>query len=147
MSSIINSNALKCFSPKYHSTKLTLYCNKTFQSDTGTNYYKEIPLSEILAVETTAKKTASADGGQLHCFEIRTANVDYFVGEDAKDKQDMSSGVGSDLAKQWEVAIRQALMPVTQGAGATPTSKATGPRPGSQRCVDFVLVNEYFRQG
>ena len=30
---------------------------------------------------------------------------------------DSSSGVGSDLAKQWELAIRQALMPVTQGAG------------------------------
>ena len=50
------------------------------QNDTGTNYYKEIPLSEILAVDT-AKKGAATDG--QHCFEVRTANVDYFVGQDA----------------------------------------------------------------
>ena len=48
-----------------------------FQSDTGTNYYKEIPLSEILAVETAKKSNADSPN---HCFEIRTANVDYFVG-------------------------------------------------------------------
>ena len=89
-------------------------------------------------METTAKKAAADGGQQQHCFEIRTANVDFFVGEDAKDAKDLSSGVGSDLAKMWEIAIRQALMPVTQGAGATPTSKAAGPRPGSQRWAMFV---------
>ena len=58
-----------------------------FQNDTGTNYYKEIPLSEILAVETAGKSKAASlitgeDGDVVatHCFEIRTANVDYFVG-------------------------------------------------------------------
>ena len=51
-----------------------------FQSDTGSNYYKEIPLSEILAVETAKKGATDIQ----HCFEIRTANVDYYVGEDAK---------------------------------------------------------------
>ena len=50
------------------------------QSDTGSNYYKEIPLSEILAVETAKKGATDIQ----HCFEIRTANVDYYVGEDAK---------------------------------------------------------------
>ena len=48
------------------------------QSDTGTNYYKEIPLSEILAVETAKKCNGDSP---MHCFEIRTANVDYFVGK------------------------------------------------------------------
>jgi hypothetical protein len=71
-------------------------------------------LSEILAVET-AKKGAT---DSQHCFEIRTANVDYFVGEDANEKPGSdNSGSGAILAKQWEVAIRQALMPVAQGAG------------------------------
>lgn len=57
------------------------------QNDTGTNYYKEIPLSEILAVESTGKgkptSITSAEGGDIvsHCFEIRTANVDYFIGK------------------------------------------------------------------
>ena len=53
-------------------------CHK-FQSETGPNYYKEVPLSEILAVDT-AKKLS---GDVMHCFEIRTANVDFFVGEDS----------------------------------------------------------------
>jgi hypothetical protein len=36
-------------------------------------------LSEILAVET-AKKGGAGGDSNMHCFEIRTANVDYFVG-------------------------------------------------------------------
>ena len=53
-----------------------------FQNDTGTNYYKEIPLSEILAVESASKRSSSGESSPTtHCFEIRTANVDYFVGK------------------------------------------------------------------
>ena len=73
-----------------------------FQSDTGSNYYKEIPLSEILAVETAKKGATDIQ----HCFEIRTAKMDYYVEEDAND----SSDVGSDLAEQWEITLKQALM-------------------------------------
>ena len=60
-----------------------------------------------------------------HCFEIRTANVDYFVGQDAAKANNnnlatgSSSGMGTDLAKEWENAVRKALMPVMQG-GAVP---------------------------
>ena len=44
-------------------------------------------MSEILAVESTGKgkptSITSAEGGDIvsHCFEIRTANVDYFIGK------------------------------------------------------------------
>ena len=44
-------------------------------------------MSEILAVESTGKgkptSITSAEGGDVvsHCFEIRTANVDYFIGK------------------------------------------------------------------
>lgn len=64
----------------------------------------------------------------MHCFEIRTPNVDYFIGEDplygAKDSSKVTmpppdSGVGSHLAKSWETAIRQALMPVTPQSSIT----------------------------
>ena len=55
----------------------------SFQSETGPNYYKEVPLSEILAVDT-AKKLS---GEVMHCFEIRTANVDFFVGEDSSSTE------------------------------------------------------------
>jgi len=58
----------------------------------------------------------------MHCFELRTTNVDYYVGEDPlygqKDATGITlppadSGVGAHLAKSWETSIRQALMPVT----------------------------------
>ena len=58
----------------------------------------------------------------MHCFELRTANVDYFVGEDPlhgqKDSTGIAlppadSGIGAHLAKSWETSIRQALMPIT----------------------------------
>lgn len=57
----------------------------------------------------------------MHCFELRTANVDYFVGEDPlygnKDAAAITlpppeSGIGAHLARSWETSIRQALMPV-----------------------------------
>jgi len=70
----------------------------------------------------------------MHCFEIRTANVDYFVGEDPtyglKETSTKGNtvipapetGIGSHLAKTWEHAIRQGLMPVTpQGNNNAPT--------------------------
>ena len=73
-----------------------------YRSDTGSNYYKKIPLLEILAVETAKKGAKDIQ----HCFEIRTAKMDYYVEKDAND----SSDVGSDLAEQWEITLKQALM-------------------------------------
>lgn len=94
-----------------------------FQSETTTKYYKEIPLSEILTIDTARIK----QGDAMHCFEIRTANVDYFVGQDPLyDLQDGNSvnlpppdsGVGAYLAKSWETTIRQAMLPVTANSGS-----------------------------
>lgn len=61
--------------------------------------FQEIPLSEILSVEPTKQQVT--ESGQTYCFELKTANVDYYIGEDP------------DMSRGWEVAIRQALMPVT----------------------------------
>ncbi len=41
---------------------------------------QEMPLSEILAVDSANKMTGEAH----HWFEIRTANVDFFVGDDSQ---------------------------------------------------------------
>ncbi|CAG9764072.1 unnamed protein product [Ceutorhynchus assimilis] len=93
-----------------------------FQTETSTKYYKEIPLSDILTIDTARTKQADA----MHCFEIRTANIDYFVGQDPLyDLQDGNgvnlpppdSGVGAYLAKSWETTIRQAMLPVTANSG------------------------------
>ncbi|KAJ8934446.1 hypothetical protein NQ314_013320, partial [Rhamnusium bicolor] len=88
-----------------------------FQSDQSSKYFKEIPLSEILTIDTARIK----QGEVMHCFEIRTANVDYFVGQDPlHELQDGNSvnlpppdsGVGAYLARSWETSIRQAILPV-----------------------------------
>src|SRR5207237_1040500 len=51
----------------------------------------------------------------MHCFEIRTANVDYFIGEDPlyghKDPSKITlpspeTGIGGHLAKTWENALK-----------------------------------------
>nr|CAH0105340.1 unnamed protein product [Daphnia galeata] len=99
-----------------------------YQNETGKHFYKELPLSEILAVETAKDR--------MHCFELRTANVDYYIGEDphfgqkengngaAALPQALETGLGVHLAKSWETAIRQALLPLTnnsQGATASPS--------------------------
>ncbi|KAG5881753.1 hypothetical protein JTB14_029081 [Gonioctena quinquepunctata] len=98
-----------------------------FQSDQSSKYYKEIPLSEILTIDTARIK----QGEFMHCFEIRTANIDYFVGQDPLyDLQDGTlvnlpppdSGVGAYLAKSWESTIRQAIVPVQANAKHEETS-------------------------
>ena len=61
----------------------------SIQTETSSSYYKEIPLSEILAINTH---------GDGYCFELKTAHVDYFCGE--------SNDMG------WEDSVRQAYMPV-----------------------------------
>ncbi|XP_022913923.1 serine/threonine-protein kinase D1 isoform X2 [Onthophagus taurus] len=89
-----------------------------FQNDKGSNYYREIPLADILTIDTARVK----QGDIMHCFEIRTANIDYFVGQDLLSNLDQvqqlnfpppETGIGAYLAKSWETSLRQALMPVT----------------------------------
>lgn len=102
-------------SVKQHYWRLDSKAITLFVSDQGSKYYKEIPLNEIVAIDTAR----TPQGDIYHCFEIRTANVDYFVGLDPmKDGEPVilpppDSGVGAYIAKSWETAIRQALMPVT----------------------------------
>lgn len=110
--------------PKRHYWRLDTKCITMYRSDTGTNYYKEIPLSEILAVDANAKVNQT---DVQHCFEIRTANVDYLVGQNVSktaNNNSQQSGMGTELAKEWEAAVRKALMPVIQGGavGAPPAT-------------------------
>lgn len=90
------------------SKAITLY-----NSDHGSNYFKEIPLTDILAIDSSKLNGP-------YCFQIRTTNVDFFVGQPtptitSRDTQMMSSpvsGIGAHLAKSWETTIRQAMMPI-----------------------------------
>lgn len=105
-------------SVKRHYWRLDSKAITLFVSDQGSKYFKEVPLNEILAIDAAR----NLSGNESHCFLIRTTNVDYFVGQDPLLTYKVGeplvlpppdSGIGAHLAKSWETAIRQALMPVT----------------------------------
>lgn len=80
---------------------------------------QEIPLSEILQVEVARDFSSLALGGNPHCFEVITATMVYYVGENTggphlhiHNPALAAGGVGLEVAQSWERAIRQALMPV-----------------------------------
>lgn len=59
-------------------------------------------------------------GRNPHCFEVITANMVYYVGEDGGGPHNpvlALTGVGRDVGGAWEKAVRQAMMPVTPNAG------------------------------
>ncbi|XP_047197625.1 serine/threonine-protein kinase D1 isoform X1 [Hippoglossus stenolepis] len=103
---------------KRHYWRLDSKCITLFQNDTGSKYYKEIPLSEILSLEPAQTVSLLPDGANPHCFEIATASLVYFVGENLPRAEScvsgssvLVSGVGQDVARMWEMAIQHALMP------------------------------------
>ncbi|KAM9356125.1 serine/threonine-protein kinase D3 [Pholidichthys leucotaenia] len=100
---------------KRHFWRLDSKSLTLFQNDIGAKFYKEIPLSEILQVDLCSDYSCLAQGSNPHCFEIVTATMVYYVGENSHYSSAAlaASGVGKDVAQGWERAIRQALMPVT----------------------------------
>ncbi|XP_028251336.1 serine/threonine-protein kinase D1 [Parambassis ranga] len=103
---------------KRHYWRLDSKCITLFQNDTGSKYYKEIPLSEILSLELAQTFSLLPDGANPHCFEIATASLVYYVGENLQRAESsvtgssiLVSGVGQDVARMWEMAIQHALMP------------------------------------
>lgn len=89
-----------------------------FVSEQGSKYHKEIQISDIQAIDVN--KEPRVDNN--YCFEIRTSSLSYYVGQDplvgAREEQPIrlpppDSGIGSDIAKSWETAIKQAYMHVT----------------------------------
>uniref|UniRef100_A0A4W5R6R9 Serine/threonine-protein kinase n=1 Tax=Hucho hucho TaxID=62062 RepID=A0A4W5R6R9_9TELE len=110
---------------KRHYWRLDSKCLTLLQNETGTKYYKEIPLSEILQVEQAQDFHSLAQGSNPHCFEIITATMVYYVGGHFHNPTLAATGVGLEVAQGWEKAIRQALMPVTPQP-----SVGTGPGQG-----------------
>lgn len=89
-------------------TILTEICS---QSEVSSSYYKEIPMSEILAINTS-----SSNGS--YWFELKTAHVDYFCGEEG----DMGS---------WEEAVKQAYMPVNGSFSPSSGTAVSSSKAGS----------------
>lgn len=138
---------------KRHYWRLDTKSITLYQNETSTKYYKDIQLSEVLNIET-AKQAQPADvsRGVIHCFELRTANVDYYVGEEPIGKKDGTpvvnppeSGIGLYLAKVWENEIRKALMPVTPQASSTPTHpQQVGMDKEEATCNDISQIYQIF---
>uniref|UniRef100_A0A8C7YCM3 protein kinase C n=1 Tax=Oryzias sinensis TaxID=183150 RepID=A0A8C7YCM3_9TELE len=101
---------------KRHYWRLDSKCITLFQNETGSKYYREMPLSEILSLGPAETFSLLPDGANPHCFEITTASLVYYVGESLLLPVPFStsvpvSGVGQDVARMWEMAIQHALMP------------------------------------
>ncbi|KAM8736956.1 serine/threonine-protein kinase D1 isoform 3-T4 [Acanthopagrus schlegelii] len=117
---------------KRHYWRLDSKCITLFQNDTGSKYYKEVPLSEILSLEPAQTFSLLPDGANPHCFEIATASLVYYVGENLTRAESsvtgssvLVSGVGQDVARMWEMAIQHALMPAVS-TGISRSSHRSG---------------------
>ncbi|XP_069065153.1 serine/threonine-protein kinase D1 isoform X1 [Pleurodeles waltl] len=104
---------------KRHYWRLDSKCLILYQNDTSNKYYKEIPLSEILSLEPTKDTSLQPAGSNPHCFEITTASMVYYIGENLLNAPStppsnnvVTSGAGLEVARMWETAIQHALMPV-----------------------------------
>ena len=81
---------------------------------------QEIPLSEVLSLEPAKTFDLLPESANRHCFEITTATLVYFAGEQLVRPEGgvaeslgsmLVSGTGQDVARMWEMAIQHALMP------------------------------------
>ncbi|XP_019480750.1 PREDICTED: serine/threonine-protein kinase D2 [Hipposideros armiger] len=127
---------------KRHYWRLDCKCITLFQNNTTNRYYKEIPLSEILAVEPAQNFSLVPPGTNPHCFEIVTANTTYFVGETPGGAPGGPSGQGAEAARAWETAIRQALMPVI----LQDAPSALGHAPHRQASLSISVSNSQIQE-
>uniref|UniRef100_A0AAQ6AAW9 Serine/threonine-protein kinase n=1 Tax=Amphiprion ocellaris TaxID=80972 RepID=A0AAQ6AAW9_AMPOC len=132
---------------KRHYWRLDSKSLTLFQNESGAKYYKEIPLSEILQVEPAQDFSSLPQGSNPHCFEVITASMVYYVGEDNGGLYHnpvlAASGVGRDVGHSWEKAIRQAMMPVTPKASELSISISVS-NSQIQENVDISSVYQIF---
>lgn len=80
-----------------------------------------INLSDIRHLDTPKNLPVTESSRNPHVFEIHTDKMIFYAGEDLSCKEgsvvsSVESGIGLEPAKNFEAAIRQALMPVTPQA-------------------------------
>ncbi|KAJ8309257.1 hypothetical protein KUTeg_014131 [Tegillarca granosa] len=110
---------------KRHYWRLDSKSVTLFQSESTSRYFKEILLTDIVAIEMAKVQPTDNMTKAPFVFEIRLPSTTYYVGEDPTfgGRQgnfvvSPESGSGLEQARYWEHAIRQALMPVTPTTSA-----------------------------
>uniref|UniRef100_A0A8C4H849 protein kinase C n=1 Tax=Dicentrarchus labrax TaxID=13489 RepID=A0A8C4H849_DICLA len=129
---------------KRHYWRLDSKCITLFQNDTGSKYYKEIPLSEILSLEPAQTLSLLPDGANPHCFEIATASLVYYIGENLQRAESSVSGVGQDVARMWEMAIQHALMPAVSTGISHSSHRSGHSKTQLTYCIDINSVYQIF---
>lgn len=96
------------------------------------SHSKDIPLSEVLSVETSIDPLATDASRAPHCFEMKTRTLTYYVGQadNLEDSQpvDRDAGIGTRLGLAWAEAIKSALNP---GCVTPQASSVAGGKPVS----------------
>lgn len=118
---------------KRHYWRLDTKCLTLFQDSTSNRYYKEIQLSEVLSVDSTIDPLATDATRAPHCFEMKTRDMVYYVGqvEDENETPDPDSGIGAVAGQAWAGVTRSALMPgcVTPTTSVAPSSNSVVSNP------------------
>ncbi|CAK6976562.1 serine/threonine-protein kinase D3-like [Scomber scombrus] len=100
-----------------------------YQNESSTKFYKEMPLSEVLQVRGPAQLSVPLlPGNCSHSFEVVTASLVYCV-------------TAGENGPAWEIAIRQALMPVHSDRGHGEESRGRDSRRDS---ADISSVYQIF---
>ncbi|XP_037072152.1 serine/threonine-protein kinase D1-like [Pollicipes pollicipes] len=115
---------------KRHYWRLDTKCATLYTNQMDTKFYKEIALSEILVIE------ASKPNDDSYSFELRTANLDYFVLERVAPPSGppppaitLPDGTAVDVSRDWEQAIRQLMQPPGAGGAGAGAGAAAAPPP------------------
>eukprot|EP00794_Sanderia_malayensis_P020285 gene20285-22271_t len=90
-----------------------------FQSDTGRNYYKDIPLQDVLDIGTNTDHSGKTEKGGAYVFALETTECVYYCGEreefDEKGNiipAEPDSGKGIRIGLSWAEVAKNALQPI-----------------------------------
>jgi len=115
-----------------------------FQTDVGRNYYKEIPLQDVLALETNTDHSGKPEKGGAYVFALKTVTSIYYCGEreefDEKGSiipAEPESGKGIRIGLSWAEIVKNALQPIAMRSEATAAAgnvvAAPPPRSSTQK--------------
>jgi len=125
---------------KRHFWKLDSKSITMYKSENESKYYREVPLSEILSVDSAARNPSQ---DLIYSFEIKTASVVFYVSEDvAYSETESKTNRDASSNSEWESKIKSAMTPdvkTNSGAGATsaaaPAKEETAPPPAKTKEV------------